>query len=74
MHNACKSIYGFPIQQQVQADQVRLALLPSLVVEAGVARGDGLEGVVEVASQLCQRQGVSAGPAIALSREATGQA
>ncbi len=73
MHNACQSIYGFPVQQQVQADQVGLALLPSLVVEAGVARGDGLQGVVEVASQLCQGQSVSAGQAFALSAEAKGQ-
>ena len=63
VHNACQSVYGLPVQQQVQADQVGLALLPSLVVEAGVARGDGLQGVVEVAPQLCQRQGVSAGAA-----------
>ena len=66
MHNACQGVHGLPIQQKVQADQVCLALLSSLVVEAGVARGDGLEGVVEVASELCQRQSVSAGPAASL--------
>ena len=58
--NACESIDGLSIQQQVQSDQVRLALLARLVVKAGVARGDGLQGVVEVAPELRQRQSVSA--------------
>ena len=64
MDDACQSIDRLSVEQQIQADQVRLALLPSLVVEAGVARGDGLQGVVEVAPELRQRQSVSAGPRI----------
>lgn len=55
MHNACQSIHRLSIEQQVQTDQVCLAQLARLVVKAGVARGDGLEGVVEVPSELCQR-------------------
>ena len=60
MHNTCESIHRLPVEQQVQADQVGLAQLARLVVEAGIARGDGLEGIVEVATELCQRQGVPA--------------
>ena len=58
MHDARQGVDGLPVQQEVQPDQVCPALLPGLVVEAGVARGDGLQGVVEVAAQLGQRQRV----------------
>lgn len=60
--NASKGIDNFPIEQQIQADQVSLAHVALLVVKAGIAGGDGLEQVIEVPSQLGQRQCVPVEP------------
>jgi len=62
MDNASEGIHNFPIEQKIQADQVSLAHVPLLVVKAGVARGDRLERVIEIPSQLGQRQCVPVEP------------
>jgi hypothetical protein len=60
VNNARQRIHNLSIQQEIQSDEVSLAQLALLIVEAGVAGGDGLQRVIEVSAQLCQRQRVPA--------------
>src|SRR5215470_5585606 len=47
---------GIAVQEDVELDHVRLAELQEVVVERGVALGDGLEPVVEVHHDLRERE------------------
>lgn len=60
MDNASQGVHNLSIEQQIKTDQVSLAQLALLIVKAGVARGDRLQRVVEVAPKLSQWQHIPA--------------
>src|SRR6266567_1625717 len=49
-------VHGIAVEQHVELDELGRAVLEELVVERGVAAGDGLQLVVEVENDLGQRE------------------
>lgn len=57
-HDHGECVHRVTIQQEVQLDQIALAVLLELVVVAGVTAAAALDGIEEVVDDLAQRQGV----------------
>ena len=57
-HDHGERVHRVTIQQEVQLDQIALAVLLELVVVAGVTTAAALDGIEEVVDDLAQRQGV----------------
>ena len=57
-HDHGECVHGVAVQQEVQFDQIALAVLLELVVVAGVTAAAALDGIEEVVDDLAQRQGV----------------
>ena len=55
-HDHGQGVHGVAVQQEVQLDQIALAVLLELVVVAGIAAAPALDGIEEVVDDLTQRQ------------------
>ena len=55
MGQRAQGIHGLAVEQDVQLDELRLAVAVDIVVERGISLADALEFVVEVDDDLAQR-------------------